>query len=155
MRSLPFFIHYPEVTVNGKSLFMAHSCFHRKNITINNEVEKIELCWNRKFSHSSEFTYLSKPVFCVFGHTEQVKIYQTQNFACIDTGCVYGERPRKDYGVLTAMSFPGQEVIQEFLLDRVRQEPIPSLKSRKRRVRKYALRHLKLFNFWRRKSRSH
>lgn len=148
LSKLPFYIHYPDVMLDGKSLFLSHSCLHKKAIEVSSDKEKIEICWNRRFNRLSNFIFEGSPVYCIFGHTEQLKVMETDSFACIDTGCVYGTRPRKVYGTLTAMSFPGREIVQQKLLDFTKKETAPSKKRRVKRVKRHGLHRHKFTNHW-------
>lgn len=123
LKALPFFIYYPDVIEDGKSLFLSHSCSYWETIRTETAAHKIEICWNRDFDEQSHYTYLDEPVYSIFGHTEQEKVMITDNFACVDTGCVYGFNEDGKHGVLTAISFPGKKIIQQELIDALDDTP--------------------------------
>ena len=107
---LPRFLEIPTLDEKGQTLFIPHGFglpYYR------DRDKKAEIItWNRMKMHDLEKESNKKyGVFNVFGHDVQITPMITNNFAAIDTGCVYHQRYTT--ASLTALEWPSKKIFQQ------------------------------------------
>jgi len=115
IEKLPHYIESESKDSEGKTLFVTHGYglpyYKRKN------EKSIELMTNRisriVFT-DYEKGYTEYPVFNVFGHDPHSDVIITNNYAVIDTGCVYHKEEIPTY--LSALEWPSKKLfLQPYL----------------------------------------
>jgi len=106
MQQLPFYLEYNIPDTTGKTLFITHGFGLPYWEQREKEHTSEAFIWERLSAKEIIKTnYLSYPVFNVFGHDVQENSIPliNENYAAIDTGCVYG-------GKLCALEWPNKRV---------------------------------------------
>ncbi|WP_455949138.1 metallophosphoesterase [Helicobacter pullorum] len=108
---LPRFLEIPIYDEKGQRLFVTHGF----GLPYYKEKEKKAemITWSRLKSHNWEKETKKKyGVFNVFGHDVRLVPMIMDNFAAIDTGCVYINDDSKS-AVLTALEWPSKRIYQQ------------------------------------------
>lgn len=103
--TLPYYLEFPICDSNSRRLFVTHG-FGLRYYQTRDENRK-EIIWNRLRKNDNACDVDSE-VFNVFGHDVQREVLITDNFAAIDTGCVYHKK--LDTASLSALEFPSKRV---------------------------------------------
>ena len=108
---MPRFLEIPIYDEKGQMFFVTHGC----GLPYYKEKEKKAemITWSRLKSHTWEKETKKKyGVFNVFGHDVRLVPMIMDNFAAIDTGCVYINDDSKS-AVLTALEWPSKRIYQQ------------------------------------------
>lgn len=115
LKNLPLSLEYPDcVREDGRHLLVTHSyaCkvwnWDEKRRTDMKKNFRDTILWGRRFQGRPP-----ENIYNVFGHTPQESARIKEYFACIDTGCVFGNK-------LTALQFPEMIVYEQECIDEIR-----------------------------------
>lgn len=114
MSKLPLYLEYPKcLRVDGRHLLVTHSYACKvwnwpkeRREQMMHQFESTIL-WGRDFRGAPK-----ELIYNVFGHTPHHEARIREYFACIDTGCVYGNK-------LTALQFPEMIIYEQECIDKL------------------------------------
>ncbi|TLD81148.1 serine/threonine protein phosphatase [Helicobacter sp. MIT 11-5569] len=106
--NLPLYLEMEYPDESGKNLFISHGF----GLPLYGKKISEEYCWNRLKHYGKSYKRNDVDIFNVFGHDVQKEgVLITENFAAIDTGCVYYSRLPN--ATLSALEWPSKRVISQ------------------------------------------
>ncbi|WP_416860685.1 metallophosphoesterase family protein [Helicobacter ganmani] len=116
LAELPRFLEIDLCDEEGRKLFVTHGFGLPYYKTRKKESQA--LTWSRLKMHNLQKEAKKKyGVFNVFGHDVQKEVLITENFAAIDTGCVYHKT--KPNARLSALEYPSKRIFEQVFVSEI------------------------------------
>lgn len=116
LTELPRFLEIDLCDEEGRKLFVTHGFGLPYYKTRKKESQA--LTWSRLKMHNPQKEAKKKyGVFNVFGHDVQKEVLITENFAAIDTGCVYYNT--KPNARLSALEYPSKRIFEQAFVSEI------------------------------------